>query len=94
MDFAVYRLFQSAIFGWIRWTDFDQTLSSAAQKEMATAMLSQSGPLDKLAATREMEEKSTLADARKIKPQVSTIRASTIQGECSPPCCRFKTKMD
>jgi len=51
---------------------------AVAQKEMATAMLSQSGPLDKLAATREMEEKSTLADARKIKPQVSTIGASTI----------------
>jgi len=58
---------------------------AVAQNEMATAMLSQSGPLDKLAATREMEEKSTLADAWKIKPQVSTIRASTIQGECSPP---------
>ena len=67
---------------------------AAAQKEMATAMLSQSGRLDKLAATGEMEEKSTSADARKSMPQVSTIRASTIQGECSPPCCRFKTKMD
>ena len=50
----------------------------AAQKKMATAMLSQSGPLDKLAATREMEEKLTSADARKSKPQVSTIGASTI----------------
>jgi hypothetical protein len=51
---------------------------AAAQKEMATAMLYQSGRLDKLAASREME-KSTSTDARKRKPQVSTIRASTIQ---------------
>jgi len=63
---------------------------AVAQKEMATAMLSQSGPLDKLAATREME-KSTLADARKIKLQVSTIRASTIQVGTPPNTARPTT---